>query len=71
MRSCMSSALCAQLIVSGYIMAVFKHQEETYGGTAPGQTPVRRKGSSQTQVGAAEGSSQTQVGILRAAVRPR
>ena len=64
MRSCMSSALCAQLIVSGYIMAVFKHQEETYGGTAPGQTPVRRKGGSQTQVGIPGSSRQTQEGIL-------
>ena len=46
----MSSALCVQLIVSGYIMAVYRHQEETYGGVAPGQTPVRRKTDSQTQV---------------------
>ena len=38
------------MIVAGYIMAVYKHQEELFGDVAQGQTPVRRKSSTQSQV---------------------
>lgn len=40
-----------QLVVAGYIVAVYQHMQEERQRFTPGNTPVRRKGSSQTLVG--------------------